>query len=910
MHRAIGRSSRQSAAREVDDELAFHLDMRTRQLIGQGVPPDEARREALRHFGDLERVRTSCVTYDQERLSAMQRANVIDEIRQDLSYAVRTIRRNAGFATVVALTIALGIGANTAIFSLVHAVMLRTLPVPAADSLVALGDPAATGSVFHSSAPQGEMFTYRGYTLLRERSRAFSGMLASGRADRVQVITDQAQGEPDRPRARFVSANYFQVLRVPAMQGRTFDGSEDASVGASPVVTVSHSYWTRKLAADPRAVGREILINGARFTVIGVTPEWFTGEIVGQSIDIWIPVTMQTVVMPKRAWLTESEAYWLILLARRAPGVTLTQADAMVQRDMRGILGEIGSFSAKDLADVTVPVSPGARGFSRVRESYGQALVTLMIGVGLLLLIICANVANLLLARALSRSREMSVRLAIGAGRGRLVRQLLTESLVLGALGAAGGLLLARWGSRLLLALASDGSPAIPLDTRLDLPVIAFTGAVSIVAVVLFGLVPALRTSRVDLATVLRASARSLTGASGGWARQFSTGQLLIAAQVGLSLVLLIGASLLVRSLQHVQNAPTGLDRDHLVIVDVDAQSRGYAGDRLLTFTRDMSQRLARVPGVAAVSWSENGVFSGTESHTTFQVPGFVAKAEDDTSAAYDQVGPAYVRALGARMERGRDISEEDIATRAPVVMINGAMARFFFGASDPIGRSIQLGDSGTVQVVGVVADVRDHQLTSAPERRFYVPAVRNRYGDPTALSFEIRTTGAPGPLVPAIRKAIAEFDPLLLIEDAGTLDFAMRQSVREERLLARLAAGFGLLALLLASVGLYGVMTYSISRRVSEIGLRVALGAQRAMVLRMVLMDAMRLVGMGVLIGVPLGLAAARLLRAQLHGVESADTVSIAVALTVLILSAAIAALLPALRASRVTPLVALQQD
>ncbi|MBC7895317.1 MAG: ABC transporter permease, partial [Cytophagaceae bacterium] len=449
MRRVIGTPSRRSVDREVEDELAFHLEMRARQLQERGgLSPDDARDEALRQFGDVDRVRASCVTHDQERLSAMQRANAIDEIRQDLAYALRTMRRNPGFAAVIAVTIALGIGANTAIFALVHAVMLRELPVRAPGELTTIGDPASVGSVRHSSGPLAEQYTWDGYRQLAQRTKAFSGILASGRADRLEVLAVAGQVEPDRPRARFVSGNYFQVLGVPVTRGRAFDGTEDATIGGAPIVVVSHSYWERKLASDPNAVGRDLVINGNRFTIIGIAPPTFTGEIVGQGIDLWVPASMQSVLMPRRPWLTEPDAYWLLLLGRRAPGVTLEQAAALTQADVRGILGEVKDHRPEAVATTDVPVTRGARGFSRVRASYGAALVTLMIGVGLLLLIICANVANLLLARAMARSREMSVRLAIGAGRTRLVRQLLTESLVLGLLGAAGGLLLAKWGSR------------------------------------------------------------------------------------------------------------------------------------------------------------------------------------------------------------------------------------------------------------------------------------------------------------------------------------------------------------------------------------------------------------------------------------------------------------------------------
>ncbi|MEP7346989.1 MAG: ADOP family duplicated permease, partial [Gemmatimonadaceae bacterium] len=695
-----------------------------------------------------------------------------------------------------------------------------------------------------------------------------------------------------------------------AARGRTFDGSEDASIGVAPVVTISHGYWTRHFNQDSSIVGKEVVINGARLTIIGVTPSWFTGEIVGQSTDVWLPLTMQPVLMPKRPWLDRHDTYWLLLLGRTAPGVSFASAKSTLERTIRDIVVE-KSTDAASLArakEVPVYVSPGAKGLSGVRRTFGAALMTLMVGVGLLILIICANVANLLLARAVARSREMSVRLALGAGQGRLMRQLLTESLLLGLIAAAAGLGIARWGSRLLLTLVSDGTSAIPIDVGLDWSVLAFTLALSLVTVVLFGLVPALKASRLNVASTLRASTKSVTGAQGSQAGRVPIGRLLIAAQVALSLVLLVGAALLVRSLRSVEGVDTGLDRDHLLIVEMDPTSSGYTGERLNRLAAELGERLGRLPGVAAVTYSENGIFSGTESASTFQIPGFVARAREDTVANYDHVGPGYVRAVGARLLLGRELTPNDAVHGAPVVMVNATMARFYFGAENPIGRTMQM-DSSAFQIVGVVADVKDHVLRDAGTRRFYMP-FQQATEDGMSLRMIVRASGDPASLAIPVRHAIKEYDALLRVSDIQPLTSLMRDSIREDRLLARIAAGFGLLALLLAAVGLYGVMTYAIARRTSEIGLRVALGARRGNVIGMVLGDALKLVAGGVAVGVPLALGAARLLRSQLFGVGPTDPASIILALTVLTASAVLAALIPAIRAARVAPLIALRQE
>ncbi len=911
MRRVVGHLGERNIARHVDEELAFHIVMRTQQLIAAGMSPDAARAEALRQFGDIGAVRDDCISTDQERVRAQRRAGAMDELRQNLVYAARTLGRNAGFAAGVVITLALGIGANVAIFTLVHAVLLKPLPVADPSRLVVIGDASRTGSVAHTTNVRTDIFRWEHYRLLRERLTGFTGILASGRADGIELRAEASAAEPERPRSRFVSGNYFQVLGVNAAVGRAFTTADDEAIGASPVAVISHALWKRRFHGDGSVIGRGVVINSSRFTVVGVMPEGFTGEIVGQNTDLWLPLTMQPVINPRRPWLTEADAYWLLLLGRRAPGVSYEQVKTQIETTVRQlVLDATTDGPPPPVSDIEVFVSEGAKGFSAVREAYGTALTTLMVGVGVLLLIICANVANLLLARAVARGREMSLRLAIGAGRGRLVRQLLSESLMLALIGAALGLLLARWGSRLLLALHADGARALPLDTGLVLPVLAFTAGLAMVTVILFGLVPALRASRVDLATALR-GARATTGAGSAAAGTRNLlGKSLIAAQVSLSLVLLIGAALLVRSLQSVQNQELGLDRDHLIIADVDAMTRGYTGDRLLVMLKELSGRLQQIGGVAAVTYSENGIFSGTESGTTFQVPGFVANADADTAAAFDQVGPGYIDAIGGRVLRGRDLAADDMDRGVPVTMINETMARFYFGDGDPVGRSIQFNDSQSVQITGVVADVKDHELKGEASRRFYLPIARNRFGEPTALSFIVRTTGDPAPVVEQVRKTIAAFDPQLPIEGVNTLSHLMRQSVREDRLLARLATGFGALALLLAAIGLYGVMTYAVSRRTGEIGLRLALGAQRPAVIRMVLGDSLRIVLIGVVAGVPLAIGAARLLRHQLYGVSATNAVAFAAALGVLLVAAIAAALIPAWRASRVQPLVALRQE
>jgi predicted permease len=900
-------------SREVDEELAFHFEMRIQRLMATGLTRESAHAEALRQFGEVDPVRESMVTLDEQRERAMRRTNMMSELQQDVVYALRTLKRNIGFTAVVVTALAIGIGANTAIFTLIDAVLVRTLPVERPKELVSIGNPARVSSLSQGS-PRTDLIAVPVYQDLRARNQIFSDVLASGRAPRLDVRIADKAGEFEHPRGRFVSGNYFSVLGVKPYIGRSFDASMDDVPGSSPVVVISHGYWTRRFHTDRGTLGSAILLDGVKMTIIGIAPADFTGEIVGASTDIWIPLSMHDALRPNQKMLTDLGSSWLLLLGRLKPGATLAQATkqipALIEQSIisRGTPDAVRSFRA---SDTTYYVQSGAKGFSRVRTTFEAPLFTLMIGVALLLCIICANVANLLLARSISRGREMAVRLALGADRRRLVRQLLTESVVLALLSAAVGLLVAWWGSRGLVTLAGGGA----LNLAMDLPVLAFTLGVSVFAVALFGLAPAMRASRVDLASTMRANAHAVAGSAlGGRGQRAPLGKMLIAGQVALSVVLLMGATMLVRSLRNVQSIDVGLDRDHLVIVDVDVNSRGYKMNELYAFVRTVAERLSALPGIAAVTYSENGIFSGTDSGTSVEIPGFMAKAADDTFIAYDQVGSGYAKAIGARRVAGRDLDRIDEERLPRTALVNQSLASFYFPGKNAVGQYMRFNDSIAVQIVGVIADTRDHELIGTPDRRVYFPYVHARDSAnmalPGSLRFAVRTSGDPTALVQTIRKTVASVDPQLPIDGVDPLVSLMRGTIGEQRLVAQLATAFGVLALLLAAIGLYGVMTFAITRRTGEIGLRVALGAQRSDVVSMVLVDALRLVAIGVVIGLPLAIASTRLLRTQLHDVASTDPLSIAVAIGVLATSAVVAVLLPALRASKVSPIVALRAE
>jgi predicted permease len=900
-------------ARDVDDELAFHIETRVGRLVASGMTEKDARAEALRQFGNVAATRDDCVTLDEQRERAMTRGDMIHELRQNTVFAVRTLRRNFGVTLVIVLALAIGIGANTAIFTLIDAVLVRALPVSHPEQLVAVGDPTRVGGLSQGT-PRTDVLSYDVYKDLRDHNRSFSGILASARTGRLNVYIDGQSGDVEHPRARFVSGNYFSVLGVRPAAGRTLNDADDGSGTASQVATISHGYWTRRFHDDPSVIGRSIVVQGIRITIVGVSAASFSGEIVGTNTDIWLPIGLNDILHPNRPILADRATNWILALGRLKPGVTLEQARQDVTRTIRESIlanspGRIGAeFTA---SKPKYYVSDGSKGFSRVRQQFQAPLTTLMIGVMLLLCIICANVANLLLARSIARGREMAVRLALGADRRRIVRQLLTESAVLALAGAAAGTVLAIWGSRGLLVLSGAASTSI--DLGIDIRVLSFTLGLLVLSVLLFGLAPALRASRVDLASTMRAGSQAVAGnALGLRGQRAPLGKLLIVGQVALSAVLLVGAAMLVRSLRNIQTTDVGLDRDHLVIVDLDIAARGYSGAALANLVHSLSDRIRSIPGVAAAGYSENGIFSGTESGMSVELPGFTFRAPGDSDVAYDQASPGYANAIGARLIEGRDLVASDEGKLARVAIVNQSLANFYFPHGSAVGQYLHTQDSIAVQIVGVIGDTRDHALLGDPLRRMYFPYAHHdaAIGPPQTLSLEVRTTGDPTDLVQQIRKTVTATDANLPIDNIDALTALMSESISQQRLLAQLATAFGILALVLAAIGLYGVMTYAITRRTGEIGLRVALGARQADVIRLVLFDALRLVAGGLVIGVPLALASTRFLRAQLHGVGTIDPASVAVAIGVLAISGVVAVTLPALRASRVSPIVALKAE
>ncbi len=900
LSRLCGFFRRGALDRQLDEELQFHLDMETEANRKRGMASEEAAWSAKRAFGGPEQVKE---IYRERR-----GLHMLELLLKDLHYALRMMRRSPGFTAVAVLSLALGIGANTAIFTLIDAVLLRSLPVRLPHELVSVGD-ASRPTAHWNGGPMVNIFSYPLYQRLRDQNRVFSGLSASGHTGRLDVSIGDA--EPEQVHGRLVSGNYFDVLGVSPFLGRTFSAEQDQAAAATPEIVISYEYWSNHFARDPTILGRTLRLNGSRFTVIGVGPPHFTGDVVGTSTDIWIPLSMQPQVNRGDPRLNRPDSNWLLLIGRLKPRVSLAQARAeitiLVHRaviDYEGAALSPGKL--RDIQNEPVDVQPGGKGFSWIRKHDSPLLFTLMAVVGLVLLIACANIANLLLARATGRRREISVRLAVGASRPRLIRQLLTESGLLTAIGAAAGLLVAGWGSRVLTRLASIGGPhPIPFDVDVhpNVAVLVFTAALSVLTATLFGLVPALRSTRVDLVSALKESAPALSGGGG------RLGKLLVIAQVALSLVLLIGAGLFIRILVNLETMDVGYSRADLLLLQVDPAASGYAKSQQVPLMRSLIMHLRSIPGVLGVTVSENGLFSDLDSGSdSFRIEGFTPARKEDMSCNFDQVGPQYFQVLGAPILVGRDFDERDTARAPAVVIVNDTMARFYFGKSDPIGKQI-LNGNDHYRIIGVVRDMKEGNLKGKTERRLYAPLLQTT-DRISPLNFEIRTRVDSAQMIPAIRHEMQVFDRNLKVLSIASVRSLMDESISDERLIAQLCGFFGILALFLAATGLYGVMAYATSRRANEIGLRMALGAEGRNVIWMVLRETLLVLVAGVAIGLPVALIAARLIAAMLAGLSANDPITIGVAISVMLIMGALAGVIPATRASRINPIVALRQE
>jgi predicted permease len=813
----------------------------------------------------------------------------MDELLKDLRYAVRTQLKRPVFTLLAVVSLGLGIGANTTIFSIANALLLQPLPVE---------EPSRLVSVYTTDKknPGFNPLSHLNWKDYWREADAFSGILGYDWTP-MSVSTG---GEGRLVFGQLVSGNYFDVLGVRPLAGRTFLPEEDEVPGRSPVVVLSHGFWVKEYGGDRGAVGRTLTVNSLPFTIVGVAPEGFSGTDVGVRPELWVPMAMNRQVRSTLNWYEERRGLFVSTIGRLRPGATLAQAQAQTNTIALRLEQEYPNdnqgrgMSLIPLAQATI--NPDARG------GFVGATALLMTIVGLVLLIACANVSNLLLARALSRRREIAIRLAIGASRGRLIRQLLTESVLLAAGGALLGLVIAHWARQALLAfLPSLPFPiTIALRLDLDLRVLAFTVVLAAVTGVLFGLVPALQASRPELLVSLK-DREAPTPAD----RRFGVRNLLVAGQVALSFVAVMGAGLFLRSLGEAQKTDPGFETKDLLTMSFDLGLQGYDQAKGEAFLRQLLERVETLPGVAAATVAQGAPLQGTLTRSVFLEGG---DPNDRSMAQVNVVGPRYFETLGVPVVKGRGFGEDDRASSTKVVVVNETMARKFWPGADAVGKRFRFfGDDSLSEVVGIARDVKYNALGEDPQPYIYEP-ITQRYM--SGVTLIVRTSAAPGPLLTTVEREVRELDKDLPLVGISTVSQILHGALWAPRMGASLLAIFGGLALVLAAVGIYGVASYSVSQRRREIGIRMALGADRRDVLAMVLRQGMAVTASGLAIGLVLALAAARLVSNLLFGVSPTDWVAFGAACLVLGLVALVANLFPARRATAVDPTVALRYE
>ncbi|HEU0173076.1 MAG TPA: ABC transporter permease [Blastocatellia bacterium] len=868
---------------ELEEEIQSHLRMAIRDRVERGESAKEAETAARREFGNVGLIK--------EATRAMWGFGALETIRQDARYGARMLLKQPGFTLMAILTLALGIGANTAIFSFVNSVLLRPPMAAQPEQLLRI-----------LKREGGNFFSYPNYRDIAEGTPAFS-MLAAHSEGQLNL----GQGEAtERVHCEFVTGNFFPALGIPAAVGRTF-GTETADAsGQHPIVVMGHGYWRRRFGADARLVGQTIMLNGLQFTIAGVMPEGFRGTWpVGIAPEIWAPITMLPQVQSGADFFNDrAKGAEVSLFGRLKPGISQAQAQAEVSLISKR-LAETYPDVNRDLEGAKVyPMSSLPEVFARVIRGF-IALVTVISG--LVLLLVCANAANLLLSRAVLRRQEVAIRLALGASRRRLIRQLLTESVMLALAGGAAGCLLAFWVTSLLRSFRPPTPVPIEFNVTLDSGALGFTLAVSTLAGLVFGLAPAWHATKVELVPMLKDDRR---GGAGRRSR-FSARNLLVISQVAVSLLLLICAALFTRSLQNVHNIAPGFETDHMLTVSVDISGSGYDEARGRLLYRRLLDQFEQVPGVRQVSLAQIIPLKEDIATTTdVAVEGYDAPGGDYPWMFFNTVGPRYFETMGIPILAGREFTRQDAEGAPLVVIVNETMARRFWpGPQAALGRRLRLAERPNVlspyyEVVGVVKDIKYRSVGEAPRPFFYVPALQNYRGQ---IALHLRTTGDPGSMRSAVRDRVLALDKNLLVEVA-----TMRENLVIAFLPARVAATVfglvGLFGLSLAVVGIYGVISYVASQRIGEIGLRMALGAQSRDILRLVIGHGLKLALIGVLLGTALALAITRFLSSLLVGVSAADPLTFLTVPLLLTTVAIFACWIPARRATKVDPMIALR--
>ena len=924
LSRIRGLFGKATSDRELSAEIQAHLEMLAEENRRRGMTGEEARRAALREFGGVAQMEE---TYRRQR-----GLYFLETLAQDLRYAVRVLRHSPGFTAVVVISLALGIGANTAIFSAIDAVMLRMLPVQDPQQLVMLqwhandwpekfvGDLEGSGFGGGSKGLTSYSFTYPAFQQFKDQNHVFSSTFAfAANSDGVNLGID---GRAEAAGVQGVSGNYFEGLGVQPVLGRPLL-PEDDSESAPPTAVVSYKFWTQRLGGSSQAAGKTVVLNGLPITIVGVAPPDFFGLEPGSSPDLYIPLAKYSAEQARQggfesgvSYLKDPKVWWAGVVGRLKSGVSPQQAQAelavLFDQNLRAVI------STPDPNKPVLQLAPIKQGLDSLRRQFSSSLLLLMMMVGAVLLIACGNVAALLLTRATARQREIAVRLSLGARRARLIRQLLTESVLLAFCGGALGLVVAKWAGRVLLTLLSSGSQHINLQLHMDARVLGFTASVCLVSGILFGLAPALRATRTDLLSALK---QSVSGASG---RKLTASKVLVAGQVALCLLLLVSAGLLLRTMGRLQEVDLGFNRQNLLLFTVRPGLNGYKGPQLDEYYLEMQRRMQRIPGVQSVTFSDRNAIGSGASITVGEIPGYV-EAGKRADIYRHVVGPGYFETLGIPVLLGRALGPQDTHTSPLVVVVNQKFVDKYMHGDNPVGHEILLGSRkkpSRYEIVGVAGNVkyariRDDVPPTAyfPHTQIYAavgagPADVNAFSWPF-MTFTVKSRHASlAPLVESIRRAAGALDKNVPLIGIKTETQVVDQVLFLERTFAALSSAFSFLALMLACMGLYGTMAYAVTRRTNEIGIRMALGAGRGSIRGMVVRETAAIVLAGIAVGLPASWAATGLLKARLFGLGPHDPASILLAVGSTLAVTAIAAYMPARRASRVDPMVALRYE
>jgi predicted permease len=887
-NRFLGSLIRKRAEADLAEELNHHMRLLTEDHIRRGLPPDEAWSRARAQFGSVE--------LTKDRYRDQFGFPLLDGVVQDVRHALRGMRKNPGFAAVAVLSVAIGIGANTAIFGVFEAVMLRLLPVRNPSQLVFV---QLAGTSGRDGPP------YPLFERIRDEARSFESVSAFS-PSAMELTADRGR---ELARGVWVSGNLHEMLGVRPLAGRTLRASDDQTPGKGGpdggVAVISRAYWQQRFGADPAVVGRTLYLYGHAVTIVGVMPTEVMTLEPGYPADIAVPMMLSN---PDK--LRDRTSLWLLVVARLKPGVRMDQARAEANALFDSYMADvrISPDIRRRLFD-HIDIAPAAKGLSGLRRQFSKPLTALTILAGLVLLAACVNLCNLMLARVMARQREFSVRLAIGAGRGRLIRQAVAESVALVGVGTVLGLVFARLGQTALAAFFAEGTHQIVLDLSLNARVLLFTIGVAMLSALGVGILPARRAAGLDPAAGLRGGSRGIAGSRAS----MRLGRALVLVQVSLSMVLLAGAGLFVRSLRQLESVDLGFDRESILTMEVAPERALFGTPEWLAMQADILERVRQIPGVRSAGWATMNPMSGRDRGAVIEVEGFARRAEADEDIHLAAVSPQYFDTLAVPILLGRGFTVRDHGAAWKVAMLNEAAARFYFGNASPLGRRVRFTNyprSDLVyEIVGVVKDTVHDSLREQVSRFIYVPVAQS-VDRINRLALAVRCTGDAAVFAAPVRRLIQDVQATLLISNISSMEKQVERALLRERLVSALSTTFGAVALALASIGLYGILAYSVTRRANEIAIRMALGASRGRVVWLVTREAFALAGGGIVIGVPLVLAVGSVARATLYGVEPLDLPALLSAALLLLVCAGLAASLPGRRASVLDPATALRRE